>query len=155
MKTIKRVLWWATYITGALIVQQSLPGVDALMPGFLLSLQEKRLQQSAVLCVLFLFIQEGSGSLHFGTGLLWYGGQVVFFLLSRRFFVDDNFLFVFLLSIAFGLYHGLLTGFMCLVQKVPVDLLSLAQKSLLQAAIIPLIWGIAYFVRPKTGEQET
>jgi hypothetical protein len=60
MKKVKRILWWATYIAGSLIVQQAIPGVDALMPGFLLSLQENRFQQSAVLCVIFILINEGS-----------------------------------------------------------------------------------------------
>jgi hypothetical protein len=153
MKTIRRIFWWAAYITGALIVQQSIPGVDALMPGFLLSLQEKRPQQSAVLCALFLLIQEGAGSLQFGSGLLWYGGQIVLFHLSRRFFVDDNILFIFLLSLALGMYHGLLTLFMCSVQKMPVEYLTLSQESLLQAAVIPFLWGLAYFFRPKSSVQ--
>jgi hypothetical protein len=152
MKKFKRILWWATYITGSLIVQQTIPGVDALMPGFLLSLQENRFQQSAVLCALFILIQEGSGSLNFGSGLLWYGGQVALFRLSRRFFVDDNILFVFMLSIGLGLYHGLLTWLMCAVQQIPVELLTLAQESLLQSLVIPPIWGLAYLSRPRASD---
>lgn len=148
MKTLQRILWWATFIAGALIVQQFIPGVDALMPGFLLSLQEKRFRQTCVLFVLFVLIQEGAGSLSFGSSLLWYGGQVWLFHFCQRFFVDDNILFVLMLSIGLGLYHGLLTWFMCAVQKIPLEFDMLLQGSLIQILLIPLIWGLAYFARP-------
>ncbi|MDL2291077.1 hypothetical protein LJC09_03140 [Desulfovibrio sp. OttesenSCG-928-F20] len=149
MKNTARILWWATYIAGALIVQQSIPGTDALTPGFLLSMQERRPRQTFWLFILFVLIQEGTGSLNFGSALLWYGGQVAFFHASLRFFVADSLLFVLMLSGALGLYHGFLAWFMGAVQKVPIEFFSLVQESLFQAAIIPLIWGLAFFSRPK------
>lgn len=149
MKGLARILWWATYIAGALIVQQSVPGVDALTPGFLLSLQERRPRQTFWLFVLFVLIQEGTGSLSFGSALLWYGGQVALFQASLRFFIADSVLFVLVLSASLGLYHGFLVWFMSAVQKVPIVFVSMVQESLLQAAIIPVIWGLAFFSRPK------
>lgn len=151
MKKTVRILWWATYIAGALIVQQAIPGVDAFVPGFLLSLQEKKPWQSFWLFVVFSLIQEGAGSLSFGSAILWYGGQVAFFHVSQRFFVADNLLFVFLLSAALGAYHCLLVWFMCAVQKAPMDWSQLIQEGLLQACIIPIIWGLAYSTRPKVA----
>lgn len=151
MKRFLRLLWWATYIAGALIVQQTIPGVDALVPGFLLSLQEKKTGQSFWLFLLFLLIQEGSGSLGFGGAVLWYGGQVALFRLSQRFFVADNLLFVFMLSASLGVYHGALEWFLCAVQKIPVDYAVLVPESLVQALIIPVIWGLAYFTRPRAA----
>lgn len=150
MKIAGRVLWWAIYIMGALIVQQSIPGVDALAPGFLLSLQERRVQQSCWLFLLFTLIQEGAGSLGFGSALLWYGGQVAFFFLFLRFFVADNILFVLFTSVALGAYHGLIALFMSAVQNVPVDYFVLLRECLLQTVIIPIIWGLAFLSRPKS-----
>jgi len=151
MKTSLRILWWATYIAGALIVQQAVPGVDALVPGFLLSLQERKNWQSFWLFCIFVLIQEGSGSLTFGSAVLWYGGQVYLFRLSQRFFVAENIVFVFMLSASLGAYHFLLTWLMCSVQDLPLEFELLVRESLLQAAIIPLIWGLAYFTRPKAA----
>ena len=148
MKTPIRILWWATYIAGALIVQRSIPGVDALAPGFLLSLQEKKHRQSFCLFCIFVLIQEGSGSLSFGSAILWYGGQVLLFHAGQRFFVAENILFVFILSATLGAYHFLLTWLMCSVQDLPLDFVLLIRESMIQAAIIPLIWGLAYFIRP-------
>lgn len=149
MKSATRILWWAMYIAGALVVQQSVPGVDALTPGFLLSLQERRFKQTAWLFLLFVLIQEGTGSLNFGSALLWYGGQVVLFRASLRFFVPESMLFVIMLSASLGLYHAFIVWFMCAVQMVPLDFLTLVRESLFQAAIIPVIWGLAFRSRPK------
>lgn len=149
MKPVVLILWWATYIAGALIVQQNMPGVDALVPGFLLSLQEKKFWQSFWLFCIFVLIQEGSGSLTFGSAILWYGGQICLFHLSQRFFVAENIVFVLMLSASLGAYHFLLTWLMCSVEKLPLEGLLLARESLIQAAVIPVIWGAAYFMRPR------
>ncbi len=149
MRTLLSLLWWAVYIIAALILQQQIPGVDALAPGFLISLQDNKKWQTFWLFLLFVLIQEGAGSLGFGSAILWYGGQVILFRLTERLFVADNILFVLMLSASLGAYRCLLTWFMCIVQKVPVEYMTLVQESLLQAVLIPVIWGIACLIRPK------
>jgi hypothetical protein len=150
MKKLYRVFWWILYTAGALLVQQAVPGVDALMPGFLLALQEKKPRQLLLLFLVFTLIQEGSGSLGFGTAILRYGGAALLFRMSHDFFVEDNIVFISLLSVCLGLYHGLLVRLMCAVQNVPADFELLMRESLIQTLTIPLIWGLAYFVRPET-----
>ena len=151
MKTSARILWWTAYIIGALIVQQNIPGVDALVPGFLLALQEGKTRQSVWLFCIFVLIQEGAGSLTFGSAVLWYSGQVWLFRVSQSFFIAESMLFVFMLSAILGAYHFLLTWLMCAVQNLPVQFMLLARESMIQAAIIPLIWGLAYFIRPRAA----
>ena len=143
------LLWWAIFITGAVLLQQQIPGVDALAPGFLLSLQERKPGQTLCLFILFSLIQEGTGSMTFGSSILWYGGQAIFFWIGQRFFVAENVVFVLLLALSLGAYHALLTIFMCAVQEIPVEYQSLLHESIIQALIIPLIWGLAYFYRPR------
>lgn len=144
-----RLIWWAVFITGALLVQQRIPGVDALAPGFLLSLQERRPWQTLWLFLLFSLIQEGTGTMFFGSSLLWYGGQAIFFWIGQRFFVADNVVFVLLLALFLGAYHALLTLFMCAMQEIPVEYTTLIHESIIQTLLIPLIWGLAYFYRPR------
>lgn len=151
MKFFFRLLWWGTFIIGALVIQQSIPGIDALAPGFLLSLQEKDSRESFWLFPLFVLIQEGAGNISFGGSLLWYGGQVLLFRLSQRFFVAENLLFFCMLSAILGAYHYALDLFMCAVQKLPVDHAALVQESIAQALVIPVIWGIAYLTRPRAA----
>ena len=149
MKKLLRLLWWAAYIAVALILQQQIPGVDALAPGFLISLQDGKKGQSFWLFLLFVFIQEGAGSLGFGSALLWYGGQVALFRLAERLFLADNIVFVLMLSASLGAYRCLITWFICIVQKVPVEYMLLVQESLLQALLIPILWGVACLFRPR------
>jgi cell shape-determining protein MreD len=150
MNAVLSILWWAAYIMAALIVQQQIPGVDALAPGLLLSLQEKRVKQSVWLFLIFVLVQEGSGSLGFGSALIWYGGLVALFRLAERRFLADNALFICMLSSSLGVFHGLVIWFMCMVQKVPVEYIWLIRESVIQAALIPVIWGAACLFRPKT-----
>ncbi len=63
----------------------------------------------------------------------------------------DNILFVLMISVSLGAYHGVLVWFMSAVQKIPVEYAVILQESILQAVIIPVIWGLAYFTRPKTA----
>jgi hypothetical protein len=149
-KNLIRLVWWFTYIVGALVLQQQIPGVDALTPGFLLALQEKNPWRTFWLFLVFVLIQEGCGSLHFGSAILWYGGQAAFFRIGERFFVSDNFLFVFMLSLVLGVYHVLLVMFMCAVQGLPVEYVALLRESILQALLIPLVWGVVYISRPRS-----
>ncbi|MDR0826725.1 MAG: hypothetical protein LBN33_02450 [Desulfovibrio sp.] len=150
MKTFYRIIWWTAFIVGAILIQQFIPGIDALAPGFLLSLQEQRKKQTLWLFFIFVLIQDGSGSLLFGAAVLWYGGQVLFFRLSSLFFVEDNIVFIFILSACLGLYHGLLTWFMAAIQTIHLDFVLLLRESIIQAIIIPIIWGLAYFTRPRS-----
>lgn len=151
MKTPVLILWWAIYIVGALIVQQNLPGVDALVPGFLLSLQERKNWQSFWLFCAFVLIQEGAGSLTFGSAVLWYGGQICLFRLSQRFFMAENVIFVLILSAGLGAYHFFLTWLMCAVANLPLEYSLLIRESVIQAAVIPAIWELAYFTRPRAA----
>jgi hypothetical protein len=138
-----RLLWWAGYIVAALFLQQQFPGLDALTPGFLLALQERKTAQTAWLFLLFALIQEGAGSLHFGMAMLWYGGQILIFRLNSQMFVTDNILFVTILSVSLGGYYGILLWFMCVLLDIPPDYVLMLRESLFQALAIPIIWRLA------------
>ncbi len=142
-------LWWLCYIVCGVCLQLMLPGMDALAPGLLLALQEGRHKLFIQLAAVFLLIQEGAGSLHFGAGLLWYAGLAVLFKFSARLFVADNLLFVAGLSAGLGAWRAAVQLFVCAVQDIPVDHTRLLQESLLQALLIPIVWGVALYLRPK------
>jgi hypothetical protein len=139
-----RLLWWAGYIVVALFLQQQFPGLDALTPGFLLALQERKAVQTFWLFLLFTLVQEGAGNLQFGMAMLWYGGQILIFRLSSRLFVADNILFVIILSASLGGYYGILLWFMCALQDIPLDYAQMLRESFFQALAIPLIWGLTW-----------
>jgi hypothetical protein len=139
-----RLLWWTGYVIAAQFLQQQFPGLDALAPGFLLALQERKTAQTLWLFLLFTLIQEGAGNLHFGMAMLWYGGQILIFRLNSRLFLTDNILFVTILSASLGGYHGILLWFMCILQDIPPDYILLLRGSVFQALAVPLLWSLTW-----------
>ena len=146
---IQNLLWWGLYFVAGVWVQQRFPGIDALLPGFLIALQEKRWQQRVWVGLFCVLIQEGTGSLAFGAAVLWYGGLFLLFLGGRWFFVTDSLFFVVLLSGAMGVYNVLVTLSLTSLQKLSFPLERLLEQSIAQALIIPPLWGIAMLTRKK------
>lgn len=146
---IGNLLWWAIYILCAVLLQEQVSFFDALAPGFLIALQEKKPGQIFCLFILFCLIQEGTGSLRFGTSLLWFGGQIIFYAINSRFFVTNNIVAVSLLSVWLAMYRGALLWFMIVIQDLTVDYSSILDSCINQAVFFPLVWLLASALRPK------
>ena len=135
------VSFWGLFTLSGIWLQSFLPGVDFLAPGLILCLQEERLRNTAILGVLWLLIQEGTGSLAFGTGILWYGALVGLFFLGHWFFEGRNFFFMMLLGACLGVLHFGLTHVMAYLQDWLVAPGRVLMEGVLQAVIFPLEWG--------------
>ena len=146
---IANIAWWAVYFLAGLGLQLQFPGVDALVPGIMLSCQEERPQQTAWLCLVTILIQEGTGSLAFGNALLWYGSLIFFFFVGRLFFVTGSLFFVVLLSIVLGLAHSAILYMTSSLQGFDVDTYRLAEQAVAQALIIPPLYAAASLVRKR------
>lgn len=148
-KKILNTLWWGGYLVIGILLQRFFPGCDALTPGFLLALQERRPWQTFWLFLIFVLLQEGTGSLNFGMGVLWFGGLVILFYISSRHFMAENIFFIAFLSLTMSLYQGFLLWFMAALQDISLDYINIVQKSVFQVLLIPIVWGLAWLVRPK------
>ena len=147
--TLSLVIGWAVYIIVALIVQQHLSGVDALAAGLLIALQSGNKRAVVWLVIIFCLIQEGTGSLNFGSSVLWYGGQIVFFWLGARFFAASNLFSVVLFSCLFAVWLGTVQWFMSALQDYGKDYQQLVQTCLVQAAVTPVMWLCASWLRTR------
>ncbi len=146
---IKNILWWLMYAAVATWLQARLPGLDAFLPGLLLSLQERRWQQTGWLMLAALAVQEGTGTLAFGAGVLWYGMLIVCFAVGRLFFVTSSLVFVLILAAVMGGAHALILYALSSLQHLPLSLTRLVEQSLAQALLVPPLWGAAYLIRNK------
>ncbi|MFR7887805.1 MAG: hypothetical protein ACLU4B_04995 [Bilophila wadsworthia] len=99
------ILWWVAFFVFGLALQQALPGTDVLVAGLFLALQERRPFQLAVVLLALILVQEGVGTLDFGTSVLWYLLVITLFFIGRWMFETENWLFVLLLSGCIGLAH--------------------------------------------------
>ena len=80
------ILWWVAFFVFGLALQQALPGTDVLVAGLFLALQERRPFQLAVVLLALILVQEGVGTLDFGTSVLWYLLVITLFFIGRWMF---------------------------------------------------------------------
>ena len=143
----RNVLWWMVFFYAGICVQSVLPGLDVLVLGLLLALQERRPLQLAWLLPVLVLVQEGSGALDFGTSVLWYLAVVALFFIGHRLFEVENLLFMFLLSACLGVAHIGIIRLMATLQDAPVDATALLDEGILQALFIPIGWHLVSITR--------
>ncbi|MDL2209777.1 hypothetical protein LJC26_03110 [Desulfovibrio sp. OttesenSCG-928-O18] len=141
--------WWAVYFAVGLGLQLHFPGVDALIPGIMLSCQEQRGRQTIWLCCIAILVQEGTGSLAFGSSLLWYGSLLLIFFIGRLFFVTGSLFFVVLIALVLGMTHSALLYVTSSLQGFQVDTYRLAEQAMAQALLIPPLYAVASLFRKR------
>ncbi len=115
----------------------------------MLSCQEGRGSQTSWLCLLAMLIQEGTGSLAFGSALLWYGALLLFFFVGRLFFLTGSLFFVVLLALALGFAHSGILYVTSSLQGFEVNTYRLAQQALAQILFIPPLYAVASLARKR------
>ena len=145
--TVRNVLWWLGFIVAAIFAQSMIAGTDFLVVGLVISLQEERWPQSLWLGLAFTLLQEGSGSLAFGSSILWYGAVIGLFLIGRWLFEARSIVFIMVLGLGLGAWHYGLIQWMVFLQDLEISPRKLFWESLVQALIFPPAWGLASFLR--------
>lgn len=143
--------WWLLYFVAGLWLEYALPGVDLLLAGYIVALQEGSLRRILWLLPALILIHEGSGSLAFGTAILWYLGASVFYYVGRWLFEAKNLLYILMLGLALGLWHHGLVLMMATLQDLAIDQERLWRESALQASLFPLAWAVTQFLRSRRG----
>ncbi len=138
----RNLFWWLGFILCGIWGQSFIPGVDLLMVGLLISLQEERLSQTLWLLGACILIQEGTGSLAFGSGILWYSALIAMFFLGRWLFQARNLFFVIIMGGVMGAWRYLLVVLLATLQNYQVTHERLFFECVLQALLFPLIWTL-------------
>ncbi len=146
---IKNIVWWITFIVFALIIQKNFPTLDILIIGFIILLQEDDMKQFLCIAPILFLIQESLSSFFFGTTLLWYVSAFILIVLSRWLFEVENFLFMFLFSSALAIARIAIFMLFARLQSVLYFPEELMDTSVIQALVLPLVWWVLTFLRPK------
>jgi len=141
-----RTVFWTVFTLGGLWLQNFMPGVDILAPGLILSLQEEKPGTTVVLGLIWLMIQEGTGSLAFGTMVLWYGVLAALFCFGHWLFEAKNFLFMVIIGACLGILHFGLMAVMTQLQDWRVLPGRVLMEGVIQAVVFPVEWGLIYVV---------
>lgn len=146
--------WWLCFMVLAICAQALVPGVDVLVVGLIILLQEKDWRGMLWLLPLFVLLQEGMGTRPFGSIIVWYAATVVIFKLGRWLFETENFLFIFLLSACLGAAYYGVVWLMAPLDNVPFNVEDTLDKSLLQAIFMPFAWRMLTATRRSRIEEE-
>lgn len=144
--TGRKAAFWGVFTLGGIWLQGFMPGVDFLAPGLILSLQEEKTRTTVFLGLLWLLIQEGTGSLAFGTVVLWYGVLAALFFFGHWLFEARNFVFMAILGACLGVLHFGLMNVMTQLQDWLVSPGRVFMESVIQAVVFPVEWGILYII---------
>lgn len=141
--------FWACFIAIAICIQAMAPGLDVLVTGIIIVLQEKDWRSLLWLLPLFILLQEGMGTRPFGSIIIWYAATIVIFRMGRWLFQTGNFLFVFILSACLGATYYGIAWLMAPLQNIAFNVEDTLDKSLLQAIFLPFAWRLLSAARGK------
>ena len=141
------VTWWFFYILIAIGLQQNFPGLDFLLPGFIIAVQERNVAQVGWVGLFFILLQEGLGSLAFGGTIMWYLLAIVWFFIAYNLFEVESFLFIFLLSGILATMHLAVFYMIASLQNIPVNNTKIMEESVYQALMTPFVWWAAQWTR--------
>lgn len=150
----RHVCWWLCFTIMAIFVQSLAPGLDALVVGLLVLLQEDDYRNMLWLAPLFVLLQEGMGSRPFGSIIVWYAATVIMFKIGRWLFDTRSFLFMFLLSACLGGAYFLMAWLMAPLQNMAFNVADALDKSLTQALFLPFAWRCVVALRKNESKEE-
>jgi hypothetical protein len=138
--------FWILFTLLGVVCQRLAPGVDFLAPGLVICLQERRGTSVVWLTLAFILLQEGVGSLAFGSMLLWYLALLLFYGLGRWLFESRNILFVFFLGLVMAAFRVPLLRVMGSLQDLTPAPGPLIIQGAVQTFVFVLEWRVAYFL---------
>ncbi len=139
--------WWLCYAFAAVALQAFMPGLDFLLPGFILALQERNAPQVLAVGALFVLLQEGMGSMAFGGTLLWYALAAIVFYVGCGLLQGTGFLFVTLFGALLSCAHYVIFALLSTLQDIPWNPSLLLDECLFQTLFTPWVWWMAAGLR--------
>ena len=143
----RNALWWGAFLFPAITLQALLPGVDFLLAGFLVTLQERRYTDLFWVLPLLIMLQEGMGTREFGVVLFWYVAVAAIFFLGRWLFDIESFLYAFLLSACLAACYFAMAFLMSPLYAVAMDAHRVLDESVYLALLLPGCWKLVQLTR--------
>ena len=147
--TIVNIIWWVVFLSLGLIAESLLPGIDVLLIGLIIALQEGKLTQIIWVFLAVILLQEGIGALAFGSSILSYTLTILVFYGGRALLEQENILFVLLVAVSAGLGHYVFTEVMAALQGISLPGGRLALESFIQVLLLPPLWSLTFALRGK------
>ena len=144
---ILNIFWWVIFLILGLLIQLLLPGVDILLVGLIIALQEQKRVQLFWIFLIVMLLQEGTGTLAFGSSILSYSLVVLIFYMGKAFLEQNSMLFVLLVAVSAGVGHYVFTQTMASLQGLSLPFTRLLMESTIQTLLLPPLWFFAIALR--------
>ncbi len=141
--------FWLALFAVAIFGQYLFSGLDVLCIGLIWTLHDGRWSRLLWLLPVLIVVQEGGGSMAFGTSILWYLCMLGVFVLGRCLFAVESIVFMILFSLAMGFIHFVLLNFMTDLQHIDVSSGTILHGSIFQACCIFVLWGLVIISRQR------
>ena len=147
--TIINIIWWMAFLSLGLIAESLLLGTDVLLIGLIIALQEGKIAQIIWVFLAVILLQEGIGTLAFGSSILSYTAVVLIFYGARALLEQENILFVLMVAVSAGIGHYAFTEAMAALQNISLPAERLAMESFTQMLLLPPLWIFTFALRGK------
>jgi hypothetical protein len=136
-------IWWIGYTLLAVWAQEWFGGIDFFTPGLIVFLQVDRWKGCLWAAIVWGIMQEGTGSLSFGTILLFDAGLVAMFMAGKWFLETENLFFVMALSFFLVIWREMVLMWLASLQDLVVFWSSFPFMALQFLAYV-LTWALIY-----------
>ena len=137
---IRNIIWWTAFFILAILGQMLLPGIDLMVVGLIIAMQERNPLQIIWVLIICMLLQEGPGTMDFGASFCWYGLTMFIYYMGRAIFETENIFFILLVCASLGALHFGLMHIFSGLQGVSVPFKRLALESVGEMLIVPILW---------------
>jgi len=139
---MKAIIWWLLYTIFGIWLQRFIPGLDCFAPALAGCFYLGLTTTTFWLALIWILVQEGIGSLAFGSTLLFYTGITIFFFWSKIIFAKNSPLFFIGASVFTAGFYFLVMNIMTNLQELNVPMHILLQNSILILIFFPILMSI-------------
>lgn len=136
-------LWWSIYTILAIWAQEWFGGIDFFSPGLIVFLQAGRWKGAIWSACIWGIMQEGAGTLSFGSVLLFDVGLVGLFFAGKWLLEPENPVFVMVLALILVLWREMVVWGLGTLQDLSVSLTPLPLLAAQFFAYV-LTWACIY-----------
>ncbi|MCF8038017.1 MAG: hypothetical protein K9K79_01755 [Desulfohalobiaceae bacterium] len=133
-------VFWLLYTVLCVWAHSFFPGLDCFAPALIVCLHLRRYRTAFWLGSIWLVINEGTGSLAFGSSIVWYCGLILFFFLIQLFLSSRHIYFVLTLALFAGGWQLFLYSSMVRLQELQVAQETILSGSLMTMLFFPVGW---------------
>ncbi|MCF8106289.1 MAG: hypothetical protein K9K64_12470 [Desulfohalobiaceae bacterium] len=144
-------VFWLLFTALGVWAHSFIPGLDCFAPALIVCLHLRRYRTAFWLGSAWLLINEGAGTLAFGTSIVWYCGLILFFFLIQLFLSARHIYFALTMALFAGGWQFFVFSSMVRLQEFEVARGTLLSGSLSTMLFFPVGWFLVQGLAEQKG----